>query len=90
MAQSLGNFGVNQESVEIKCDSASAICWTKHQTFHERSKHVDVRLHFIRDEVNKGSVRVSKVSTDASDMLTKDIPNTKLKYWLELIGLKHK
>ncbi|XP_042012823.1 putative two-component response regulator ARR21 [Salvia splendens] len=69
----LGDFGVKQDSVEIKCDSASAICLTKHQTFHERSKHVDVRLHFIRDEVNKGAVRLTKVSTDdnASDMLTK-------------------
>ncbi|XP_042016116.1 secreted RxLR effector protein 161-like [Salvia splendens] len=86
----LRDFGVNQESVEIKCDRASAICLTKHQTFHERSKHVDVRLHFIRDEVNKGSVRVSKVSDNASDMLTKVIPRTKLKYCLELIGLRQK
>ncbi|XP_042035235.1 secreted RxLR effector protein 161-like [Salvia splendens] len=86
----LGDFGVKQDSVEIKCDSASAICLTKHQTFHQRSKHVDVRLHFIRDEVNKGAVRVAKVSTDdnASDMLTKVIPGTKLRYCLELIGLE--
>ncbi|KAL1565166.1 secreted RxLR effector protein 161-like protein [Salvia divinorum] len=88
----LKDFGIDQKAVEIKCDSASAICLTKHQTFHVRSKHVDIRLHFIRDEVNKGSVRVSKVSTDdnASDMLTKAIPSSKLKYCLELINLIQK
>ena len=85
----LGDFGVIQQAVEVKCDSSSAICLTKHQTFHERSKHVDVRLHFIRDEVSKGTVRVTKVGTEenASDMLTKAIPSSKLKHCLGLINL---
>ena len=84
----MGDFGIQQEAVEIKCDSSSAICLTKHQTFHERSKHVNVRLHFIRDEVNNGSVKVEKVGTEenVSDMLTKAIPNSKLKHCLELIN----
>ena len=50
----LSDFGIKQEAVTILYDSSSAICLTKHQTFHKRSKHVDVKLHFIRDEVNKG------------------------------------
>lgn len=60
----LSDFGIEQQDVEVNCDSSSAICLTKHQTFHERSKHVDVRLHFIRDEVSKGSVKVAKISID--------------------------
>ncbi|XP_042041496.1 secreted RxLR effector protein 161-like [Salvia splendens] len=74
----LADFRVEQEAVEIRCDSSSAICLSKHQTFHERSKHVDVRLHFIRDEVNKGLVKVAKVSTkeNATDMLTGTKPET--------------
>ncbi|XP_042006046.1 secreted RxLR effector protein 161-like [Salvia splendens] len=67
------DFGVAQDAVTVLCDSNSAICLSKHQTFHERSKHVDVKLHFIRDEVDKGSVKIEKVATEenASDMLTK-------------------
>ena len=41
-------FGVVQKSVAFGCDNSSAICLAKHQVFHERSKHIDVRLHFIR------------------------------------------
>ena len=85
----LSDFGVNQDVVTIMCDSNSAICLSKHQTFHERSKHVDVKLHFIRDEVNKGKVKIEKVSTEenAADMLTKTIPSSKLKHCLELVKM---
>ncbi|XP_042038258.1 secreted RxLR effector protein 161-like [Salvia splendens] len=83
------DFGVDQETVTILCDSNSAICLSKHQTFHERSKHVDVKLHFVRDEVDKGSVKIQKVATEhnASDMLTKVLPGSKLKYCMDLVNL---
>lgn len=57
--------------------------------FHERSKHIDVRLHFIKDEVNKGVIKMKKVSTEenAADMLTKALPTAKFKHCLELVGL---
>ena len=85
----LGDFGVKQESVTVRCDSNSAICLAKHQTFHEHSKHIDVRLHFIRDEVDKGWVKIEKVSTDhnAADMLTKALPKSKFRYFLDLVGI---
>lgn len=49
---------------------------------------MDIRLHFIRDEVNKGIVRVSKLSTEenAVDLLSKALPTSKLRYYLELIN----
>ena len=85
----IDDFGIKQGSVSVKCDSNSAICLTKHQTFHERSKHIDVRLHFIRDEVEKKNVKIEKVSTDhnAADMLTKALPKSKFNYCLDLVGL---
>lgn len=85
----VGDFGVKQGSVVIKCDSNSAICLAKHQTFHERSKHIDVRLHFIRDEVEKKEVKIEKVSTEhnAANMLTKALPKSKFSYCLDLVGL---
>lgn len=47
------DFGIMQNSVTIHCDSQSALHLAKHNVFHERSKHIDVRLHLIKDEVNK-------------------------------------
>ena len=83
----IGDFGLKQESVAINCDNSSAICLAKHQTFHERSKHIDVRLHFIRDEIDKGSVRVEKVGTEhnAANMLTKALPRSKFRHCLDLV-----
>ena len=85
----LDDFGVEQTRVKIKCDSNSAICLAKHQMFHERSKHIDVRRHFIRDEIQNGRIDVVKVPTEenASDMLTKALPVSKFKHCLELVEI---
>ena len=47
--------------------------------FHERTKHIDVRYHFIRGAVAKGDVKVCKISThdNPTDMLTKHVPVAK-------------
>ncbi|XP_047940899.1 secreted RxLR effector protein 161-like [Salvia hispanica] len=85
----LGDFGVVQEAVTILCDNNSAISLAKHQTFHERSKHIDIKLHFVRDEIGKGVVTVRKVHTseNAADMMTKALPSAKLEHCLDLVNL---
>lgn len=62
-------FGINQDSVVILCNIESAIHLSKHQLYHERTKHIDVRLYFVRDVIEDGIVEVNKVHTDdnASD-----------------------
>ena len=53
--------------------SQSAIHLIKNQRFHESTKHIDIRFHFIRDVVEEGAIKVEKVITDDNDadMLTK-------------------
>ena len=85
----LRDFGICQKVVTVYCDSSSAISLTKHQVFHERSKHIDVRLHFVRDEVNKGEVKIQKVGTEdnPTDMLTKVLPVSKYAHCLDLVAV---
>ena len=85
----LQDFGVFQESISIDCDNNSALCLAKHQVYHERSKHIDVRLHFIREEVEKGKIRVFKVDTteNPADMLTKPLPKAKLELCMSLVKI---
>lgn len=57
--------------------------------FHERSKHIDVRLYFVRDLIAHGKVCVSKIHTDqnAADFLTKAVGTIKFKICINLLGL---
>ncbi|XP_062080441.1 secreted RxLR effector protein 161-like [Humulus lupulus] len=53
-------LGVDQRVVTIFSDSQSALHLSKNQVFHERIKHIDVRLHFIRDVIAEGKVKLEK------------------------------
>jgi hypothetical protein len=57
----------------------SAIELSKNPVFHDRSKHIDTRYHYIRDCVAKGVVDVSHVGTDdqLADILTKPLGRVK-------------
>lgn len=85
----LSEFGVKQKSITILCDNQSTIHLVKHQVFHERSKHISVKMHFVRDMVEKGVVIIKKVGTEdnAANMLTKALPGNKFKYCSELVKL---
>ena len=49
---------------------------------HEKSKHIDIKLHFVMLEVSRGVVKLLKVHTDdnIADMLTKVVPIAKLEF----------
>ncbi|KAH9699128.1 hypothetical protein KPL71_024224 [Citrus sinensis] len=85
----LNELWLKQKIVEIFCDNQSVIQLIKNQVYYERTKHIDVKLHFIRDEVAKGSVAVIKIHTDINpaDMLTKVLPTATFKFCVDLIGV---
>ncbi|KAG8482181.1 hypothetical protein CXB51_026801 [Gossypium anomalum] len=67
----------------------STIFLTKDQMFHERTKHIDVRYHFVRDIIARGDIVVSKISTheNPADMMTKSLPITKIEHCSNLVGV---
>lgn len=85
----LKELGVDQNSVVIHCDSQSAICLSKNQTHHKKTKHVDIKLHFFRLEVSKATIKLQKIHTDNNvvDMLTKAILRAKFMFCLNLAGI---
>ena len=64
---------VLQQDVIIYSDSQSVIHLSKNPFFHERSKHIQVKYHFIREMVAQGSFKLEKIPTELnpSDMGTK-------------------
>ena len=57
-------------------DNQSAISMTKNPQFHGRSKHISIKYHFIRDQVDKGIVELKYCPTKemVTDMMTKGLP----------------
>lgn len=84
----ISELGISQEQITIYRDNQSAIHLSKHQVYHERSKHIYVKLH-IRDTISKGEVKLEKISTEdnPADMFTKSLPQTKFKHCLSLINV---
>eukprot|EP00253_Pinus_taeda_P004145 PITA_04145 len=68
-----GLFGQPLRPSVISCDNQSCIKLTKNPVFHDWSKHIGIRYHFIRDYVQKGAVKLEYISTDeqVADILTK-------------------
>ena len=77
----INDLGILQEHIDVFCDSQSAICLSKNQVHHARTKHINVRFHFIREIISKGDIRLLKIGTadNPADMLTKVI--TREKFW---------
>ena len=68
------------------CDSLSAICLAKDQMHHDRTKHIDVRYHFICTDKR---IKVKKIGTidNSADMFTKPVPESKFMHCLDLLNV---
>eukprot|EP00253_Pinus_taeda_P025243 PITA_25243 len=74
-----GLFDQELRPTIIQCDNQSCIKLTENPVFHDRSKHVDIIYHFIRDYVQKGAVKLEYMSTNeqVADVLMKSLPRGK-------------
>ncbi|KAM3308877.1 secreted RxLR effector protein like [Capsicum chacoense] len=79
-----------QESATgIYCDNKASIAMTKNPSFHSRTKHIDVRFHFIHDLVAKEEIILKHCSThkQLADILTKSLAADKFIYLRALLGI---
>ncbi|XP_073121017.1 secreted RxLR effector protein 161-like [Henckelia pumila] len=85
----VNEMGLEHKGVIIFCDSESAIHLSKNSVFHERTKHIDVRLHFVRDIISRGLIEVQNIDTliNPADILTKVVPVSKLNHALRKLKL---
>jgi len=73
----------------LHSDSQSAIALTKDGSYHARTKHIDIRYHFIRFVVDNGSLRLLYCPTEdmVANTLTKALPSVKVKRFAASLGL---
>ncbi|KAG8479822.1 hypothetical protein CXB51_029312 [Gossypium anomalum] len=85
----LEDLGVVQSHISLYCDSQSAIHLAKNQVYHSRTKHIDVRYHFVREVFEKGKILLQKIPTadNPADMMTKVVTTIKFNHCLNLINI---
>ncbi|GJY02689.1 zf-CCHC domain-containing protein [Tanacetum coccineum] len=82
MKQALIDYGVRLDDIPIMCDNKGAIDLSKNPVQHSRTKHIEIRHHFLRDNVQKGNISIEKVSSEdnIADILTKPLKREPFNY----------
>ena len=87
--QQLSGVGHEFDNIPIKCDNTSAICITKNPVFHFRTKYIEVRHHFIKDNLGKGNVSLEFVNTESqvADIFIKPLGDERFNTLRNMLGL---
>ena len=93
MRQTLKEYGVHCDKVPLLCDNESAIKIGHNPVLHSRTKHIEIRHHFIRDHINRGDIELSYVPTkiQLADMFTKPLDEARftfLRHELNIVDSK--
>ena len=88
----LRELGLKQDEYVVFCDNQSAMDLSKNAMYHARTKHIDVRYHWLRDVIEAKEIKLKKVHTDknSADMLTKVVPGSKVELCSKLTGMRFK
>ncbi|GJT24239.1 putative ribonuclease H-like domain-containing protein [Tanacetum coccineum] len=82
------DYGFNFMNTKIHIDNESTICIVKNPVYHSKTKHIEIRHHFIRDCYEKKLISVEKIHTDlnVADLLTKPFDGPRFHYLVVSIG----
>ncbi|GJT17123.1 retrovirus-related pol polyprotein from transposon TNT 1-94 [Tanacetum coccineum] len=90
MRTQLTDYGFHFDKIPMYCDSKEAIAITCNPVHHSHTKHIDVRYHFIKEQVEKGIVELFFVGTEyqLADLFTKALPEDRFKYLIRRLGMR--
>ncbi|GKD51095.1 retrovirus-related pol polyprotein from transposon TNT 1-94 [Tanacetum coccineum] len=92
MKSQLSDYDIHYKMVPIFCDNTSAIAISNNPVLHSRTKHIDIRYHFIRDHILKGDIELYFIPTkyQLADIFTKPLDEptfTRLKAKLGMLNI---
>nr|GEU62932.1 retrovirus-related Pol polyprotein from transposon TNT 1-94 [Tanacetum cinerariifolium] len=85
----LSDYGLRFNKIPMYCDiSAIALCCNNVQ--HSRSKNIDIRYHFIKEQVESGVIELYFVNTEyqLADLFTKALGRDKIKFLINKVGMR--
>ncbi|GJZ61657.1 putative ribonuclease H-like domain-containing protein [Tanacetum coccineum] len=85
------DYGFNFMNTRIYIDNESTIFIVKNPVFHSKTKHIEIRHHFIRDAYEKKPIQVLNIHTDnnVADLLTKAFDVSRFEFLVVTIGMIH-
>ncbi|GJW67904.1 hypothetical protein Tco_0122328 [Tanacetum coccineum] len=90
MRTQLLDYGLRYNKIPMSCDSMTAIAIACNPVQHSRTKHINIRYHFIKDHVEKGTIKIYFVGTEyqLADLFTKALPKERFEYLVHRIGMR--
>ncbi|GJW06606.1 hypothetical protein Tco_1569029 [Tanacetum coccineum] len=84
----ISNYGFQFNKIPLYCDNKSAIALCCNNVQHSRAKHIDIRYHFIKEQVKNGIVELYFVRTEyqLADIFTKPLPRERFNFLIEKLG----
>ena len=94
MKQTLFDFSVKFDEILLLCDNKSVVKITTNPVQHSKTKHIDIRHHFLRDHMNKGDIKIDGIGMDdqLADIFTKPLDESlfcKLRNELNIIDFSN-
>jgi hypothetical protein len=82
-------FDHEMDPTTIHYDNDICVNLSENPVFHDRSKHIEIKYHYIRDMVQRRTVHVKYLPTheNIADIFTKPLSKTKFEYFHERLGL---
>ncbi|GJS89803.1 hypothetical protein Tco_0772439 [Tanacetum coccineum] len=89
-ADHAGYYGFQFNKIPLYYDNKSAIALCCNNVQHLRAKHIDVRYHFIKEQVENGIVELCFVQTEyqLADIFTKPLPRERFNFLIEKLGMR--
>ena len=87
MKKLLSDYGITQDTMIVYCDNSSAI--SKNPVQHSKTKHIEIRYHFIRDLVERKIVALEYIPIERqnADIFTKPLDRSKFETLCQVIGV---
>ncbi|KAI3748889.1 hypothetical protein L6452_12302 [Arctium lappa] len=89
MRNQLLDYDLQLSKIPIYCDSTSAIAIANNPVLHSKTKHIEIRYHFIRDHVMNGDIELHFIPTDfqLADIFTKPLDETRFNFLISELGM---
>nr|GEZ71509.1 retrovirus-related Pol polyprotein from transposon TNT 1-94 [Tanacetum cinerariifolium] len=90
MRSQLTDYGLGFNKIPMYCDNKSAIALCCNNVQHSRSKHIDIRYHFIKEHVENGAIEVYFVNTkyQLADLFTKALGRDRIEFLINKLGMR--